>query len=436
MTTNAIYNWAQTVGPVNIAWIQPATFGGSGFPSSKQDRAFVTESGPTWATGTNSTKRVVEFAVSAGGAYISGPTPLVHYTGTGKATAVGLTAGPDGLYMTDLYKDQDYVSPIDPGANVLRIKYRGIANFSASATTGAAPLSVQFTDLSDVPGAVDWLWDFGDGITGSGTTVNHLYASNGLYTVRLSVTGANGVVVAEKSRFIAVGSSLPGLSATYYNNIDFTGATVTRYDPTVDFDWGPGSPDPSLGNDTYSVRWTGQVSPLYSQTYTFYSRTDDGARVWVNDQLIIDRWVDQAVTETSGTISLVAGQYYDIRMDYYENSGDAEAHLSWSSPSQPKEIIPQSRLRTTDTTLTGITGTEVAPVARATLLPSYPNPVHGASTLGFALPADGHVTLRVFNVQGALVATVFDANALAAGVYFQKLTAPGIDLSRKLVIVR
>jgi hypothetical protein len=198
------------------------------------------------------------------------------------------------------------------------------------------------------------------------------------------------------------------------------------------------------------VRWTGQVSPLYSQTYTFYSRTDDGARVWVNDQLIIDRWVDQAITETSGTISLVAGQYYDIRMDYYENSGDAEAHLSWSSPSQPKEIIPQSRLRTTDTTLTGITGTEVAPVARATLLPSYPNPVHGASTLGFALPADGHVTLRVFNVQGALVATVFDgmargqrryrlvfdANALAAGVYFQKLTAPGIDLSRKLVIVR
>ena len=450
MTTNAIYNWVQTVGPVNMAWIQPSTFGGSGFPASMQDRAFVTESGPTWATGTNSAKRVVEFAVTPGGAYISGPTPLIHYTGVGKATAVGLTAGPDGLYLTDLYKDLGYVSPIDPGANVLRIKYRGVANFSASATTGAAPLWVQFADVSDVPGAVDWLWDFGDGITGSGTAPNHLYASNGLYTVRLSVTGANGVVVAEKSGYIAVGSSLPGLSATYYDNINFTGAAVTRYDPRIDFNWGAGSPSPSLGSDTYSARWIGQVSPLYSETYTFYSRTDDGARVWVNNQLIIDHWVDQTVTETSGTTSLTAGQYYDIRMDYYENGGLAEAHLSWSSPSQSKEIIPQSRLRTGGA-LTGVDGgTDVAPVLRAMLLPSQPNPVHSASTLGFALPADGHVTLRIFDVRGALVATVydgmargqrryrlaFDATALAAGVYFQKLTAPGINLSHKLVVVR
>ena len=448
MTTNAIYNWVQTVGPVNIAWIQPSTFGGSGFPASKQDRTFVTESGPTWATGTNSAKRVVEFAVSAGGTYISGPTPLIHYAGTGKATAVGLTAGPDGLYMTDLYKDQDYVSPIDPGANVLRIKYRGVANFSASATTGTAPLSVQFTDLSDVPSPVDWLWDFGDGITGSGTTVNHLYASNGLYTVRLSVTGANGIVVAEKSGYVAVGSSFPGLNATYYDNMNFTGATVTRYDPRIDFDWASGSPSPSLADDTYSARWTGQVSPLYSETYTFYARTDDGVRVWVNNQLIIDRWVDQAVSEASGTISLTAGQYYDIRMDYYENGGLAEAHLSWSSPSQPKEIIPQSRLRTSPT-LTGIENAEVAAVPRAMLLPSRPNPIRTSCAVGFALPADGHATLRIFNVQGALVATVydgmargqrryrlaFDATRLAAGVYFQRLTAPGVGLSQKLVVV-
>ena len=449
MTTNAIYNWVQTVGPVNIAWIQPATFGGSGFPLSKQDRAFVTESGPTWATGTNSAKRVVEFAVGPTGTYVSGPTPLIHYTGIGKATAVGLAAGPDGLYLTDLYKDVGYASPIDPGANVLRIKYRGAANFSASATTGPAPLSVQFNDLSDVPGASDWLWDFGDGITGSGTRPSHLYASNGLYGVRLSVTGANGVVVAEKSGYIAVGSSLPGLNATYYDNMNFTGATMTRFDPRIDFDWASGSPSPSLGNDTYSARWTGQVSPLFSETYTFYSRTDDGARLWVNNQILVDRWVDQSVTETSGTIALTAGQYYDLRMEYYENGGDAEAHLSWSSPSQAKEIVPQSRLRTSST-LTGIEVPADLPVSRAMLLPSHPNPIHSSGTLEFSLPADGHATLRIFDVRGRVVATVFDAmavgqrryllafdaSALAAGVYFERLTASGIHLSRKLVIVR
>jgi hypothetical protein len=155
------------------------------------------------------------------------------------------------------------------------------------------------------------------------------------------------------------------------------------------------------------------------------------------------------VTEWSGTIALVAGQYYDIRMDYYENGGDAEAHLSWSSPSQPKEIIPQSRLRTSPT-LTGVEGGEAPEVTRALLLPAYPNPLRDAGTLEFALPSDGHASLRIFNVHGAVVATVFDgmavgqrryrlpfdASALANGVYFQKLTAPGVQLSRKLIIVR
>lgn len=449
MTINAIYNWVQTVGPVNIAWIQPSTFGGSRFPLAKQDRAFVTESGPTWATGTNFAKRVVEFVVSPSGGYVSGPTPLIRYSGVGKATAVGLTAGPDGLYLTDLYKDLGYVTPIDPGANVLRIKYRGVANFTASATSGPAPLSVQFSDLSDVPGATEWLWDFGNGITSDGSNPTHLYGANGLYDVRLSVTGANGVVVAEKSAYIAVGSSIPGLNAGYYDNADFTGLAVTRVDPRVDFNWALGSPSPLVGNDTYSVRWTGQVSPLFSETYTFYARTDDGNRVWVNNQLIVDRWVDQAIREDSGTIALLAGQYYDIQMDYYENGFDAEAHLSWSSPSQPKEIIPASRLRTGGT-VTGIEGQEVLPVSRAMLLPSHPNPMRREGRLEFALPADGHAALRIFNVQGALVATVFDgivkgqrryqvpfdASSLAAGVYFQKLTAPGVNLSRKLVIVR
>ncbi|MCX7782710.1 MAG: DUF1929 domain-containing protein, partial [Meiothermus sp.] len=81
-------------------------------------------------------------------------------------------------------------------------------------------------------------------------------------------------------------------------------------------------------------------------TYTFITRTDDGVRLWVNNQLIIDRWVNQSSTERSGTIALVAGQRYNIRMDYFENGGGAVAQLSWSSPSQPREIVPQRYLYT------------------------------------------------------------------------------------------
>jgi hypothetical protein len=135
-----------------------------------------------------------------------------------------------------------------------------------------------------------------------------------------------------------------GLRGDYHDNIDFTALTLTRTDSTVNFDWGTGSPDPSLGADTFSVRWTGSVEPRYSETYTFYTLTDDGVRLWVNDVLIVDRWIDQAATEWSGSIALSAGTRYSLRMDFYENGGHAVARLSWESPSTPKEVIPRSQL--------------------------------------------------------------------------------------------
>jgi DNA-binding beta-propeller fold protein YncE/mono/diheme cytochrome c family protein len=140
------------------------------------------------------------------------------------------------------------------------------------------------------------------------------------------------------------GGSGTGLRGDYYDNMDFTAFALSRTDPTVDFDWGTGSPDPAIAVDTFSVRWTGEVQPIYSQTYTFYTMSDDGVRLWVNGVPIIDNWTDHAPTENSGTIALSAGVKYSIQMDSYENGGGAVARLSWSSPSQAKEIIPQSQL--------------------------------------------------------------------------------------------
>jgi len=135
-----------------------------------------------------------------------------------------------------------------------------------------------------------------------------------------------------------------GLKAEYYDNIDFTNLKQTRTDSTVNFNWGRSSPDPSIGADTFSARWTGQLEAKYSENYNFYTTSDDGVRLWVNDQLLIDKFVDQSATEYSGAIALVAGQKYDIKLEYYENSYDAVSRLSWSSSSQTKEIIPQSQL--------------------------------------------------------------------------------------------
>jgi glucose/arabinose dehydrogenase len=128
MLNFATYNWSPAVAPVNVAFIETATFNGSGFPTIKMDHAFVTESGPTWASGPvgDFGKRIREFALDSTGNLLSGyPKTLVEYSGTGKATIAGLAAGPDGLYFTDLYVDQNFDTAVARGANVLRIKYVG-----------------------------------------------------------------------------------------------------------------------------------------------------------------------------------------------------------------------------------------------------------------------------------------------------------------------
>jgi PKD repeat protein len=208
MLIGALYTWTPSHAPVNLAFTQPETFGGSGFPAEKMDHAFVTESGPTWATGPQPLgKRISEFVLDAAGGLVAGPTPLVEYDGVGKATACGLTAGPDGLYFTDLYRDVGYASAIDRGANVLRVRFVGVADFTTDVDAGEAPLFVRFTDTSTVPSASAWRWEFGDGRTSTARNPTHVYAAPGHYAVRLRVTGPAGTVAVRKADLVRVGSS-------------------------------------------------------------------------------------------------------------------------------------------------------------------------------------------------------------------------------------
>ncbi|MCA9241074.1 MAG: PQQ-dependent sugar dehydrogenase, partial [Planctomycetales bacterium] len=124
MQINAIYNWSPATAPVNIAFIQPETFGGSQFPADMQDHAFVSESGPTYATGPQANgKRISEFVIDQNANLLSGPDSLIEYVGEGKASVVGLTAGPDGLYFTELYEDTGDGGPTGAGARIYRVRY-------------------------------------------------------------------------------------------------------------------------------------------------------------------------------------------------------------------------------------------------------------------------------------------------------------------------
>jgi hypothetical protein len=138
-----------------------------------------------------------------------------------------------------------------------------------------------------------------------------------------------------------------GLKATYFDNMDFTGRTVSRTDANINFNWDNKSPVSLIAPTTFSVRWTGKIKAAKSERYTFHARVDDGVRLFVNGQRLLDCWRPQAATDvTSASINLVAGQKYDIKVEYFQRFGGAQISLKWSSPTTPKQLIPNTQLFT------------------------------------------------------------------------------------------
>src|SRR3989344_1538056 len=134
-----------------------------------------------------------------------------------------------------------------------------------------------------------------------------------------------------------------GLTGRYYNNKDFTDLLLTRIDNEVNFDWGRGAPSQTLGSETFSVEWAGFVKAPVDGLYTFYTVSDDGVRLFVDDQIIIENWTNHAAVEDAGTIYLQQGTY-PLYMQFFENRGYATAKLLWASESIGKSVIPSTNL--------------------------------------------------------------------------------------------
>ncbi len=130
-------------------------------------------------------------------------------------------------------------------------------------------------------------------------------------------------------------------STTYTNSKNFnpTNLFLTRIDPEVNFIWSNGM-SPNLSNGNYTVRWTGQVQPQFSDLYYFDVRSDDGCRLWVNDQLLINKWQSQGATDWTNAIALQAGVPYDLELDYLQTGGSARRNFIGIARSQPRKSSP------------------------------------------------------------------------------------------------
>ncbi len=138
-----------------------------------------------------------------------------------------------------------------------------------------------------------------------------------------------------------------GLTGQYFSDPSLQNVAVTRTDSHVSFDWGKNAPMAGMPKDGFTVRWNGYVQAPKSETFTFSAVSDDGVRLWVNGQLIINKWRVQSAKTSSGSIALEAGKYYAIKLEYFENLGYSSCKLKWSSPTTPLQIIPPSKFVTT-----------------------------------------------------------------------------------------
>ena len=133
----------------------------------------------------------------------------------------------------------------------------------------------------------------------------------------------------------------------YYSNPGSAGSpefgtlVLTRDDDVINFDFGGGSPDASIPNDDYQIRWTATLDIETAGEYNFRSYTDDGVRLYIDNELIIDCWQDQGPTSRYGSINLSEGSHECI-MEYYENGGGAAASLYWTPPGGNESLVLQN----------------------------------------------------------------------------------------------
>lgn len=260
----------------------------------------------------------------------------LSFSRTGTATIAGLT-----LTVSQAGSGGGCTYSISPSSHSFSAG-GGSAGITVSAGSGCT-----WTPLTATP----WI-NITPGWSGTGNgSVNFTVPPYSGATPRVgTIKIAGQICTISQSPSSGGGNTGTGLTSEYFNfiNTPLCGTlALTRTDPLINFDWGLGSPGTGVNADFFLARWTGQVEAPETGTYTLSVRTDDGVRLWVNNQLLIDKWFNQVGNTWSNDIQLSGGQKYDIRMDMYEWGGGAEAHLWWRRPSMAlgtMEVIPTSRL--------------------------------------------------------------------------------------------
>lgn len=272
-----------------------------------------------------------------------------------------------------------------------------------------------------------YIFHIDNSIIGENTILCKVYAENGKFTI------------SDPLKYLVTSDLFEGqgvgLKGTYYNDIALSVPVFSRIDSTINFQWGKGSPHPSINIDAFSVRWSGEIEPMFSDEYTFVTRSDDGARVYINDSLVVGGWYNQGITSWTGKVKFTAGKRYKVFVDFYDYSGGASMDLYWWSKNQKAEIIKPMFLYPTSPT-------SLLKLSTPTSLNLYPNPANDYFFLDVPYP-----TCDIKLIETQTGKTVLQKNkinsfekinlpTLTNGVYIASITNDLNSTSCKLLIFK
>lgn len=249
-------------------------------------------------------------------------------------------------------------------------------------------------------------------------------------TVRIQNTGSAWAVTKGGSK--PIGNFAPtqwgtgtGLTAQYFTT-DFKTLLLSRVEPNINlFDLTHPSPH-YLVPTIFAARWTGKIQAQFSEAYTFICTAGGGVRLSINGKSIIDKWAERYPGEIkSSTITLVAGQLYDFKLEFFNTDDRSGCTLEWSSPSLKREFIPMSQLYPGDVTPPPPPVNKV-PVANA----GADQTLQVSTTLnGGGSDSDGTIASYLWQQTGGASANIVSPNSastqvtgLQVGEYIFKLT--------------
>ncbi|MCX6245027.1 MAG: glycoside hydrolase family 3 C-terminal domain-containing protein [Bacteroidetes bacterium] len=145
------------------------------------------------------------------------------------------------------------------------------------------------------------------------------------------------------------GEKIDGLLGEYYSNKNLEGKPfIVKNDEHISFDWGNGSPSPSIPVDSFSIRWTGKIHISQNSSYYFYVGGNNGFRLFLDDQQIMNEWNNPSFLSKDTSVLLQGGHDYSIRLEYYENRGEAQISLGYRIVADPQSTEAVRLAKQTD----------------------------------------------------------------------------------------